>query len=124
MFPATLRQEFAKEKDVFMLPFMVHSGIVQFLEAGRMHQNFVLVLELAAQVSFCGVFFLCVYSSAILALIFKKLLERNSLNFPLKETPNPLSDHIAAVITAFKSLKSVNSYGKSSYTLLLDDVPA
>ncbi|KAL7837364.1 hypothetical protein SRHO_G00270750 [Serrasalmus rhombeus] len=52
VFPATQRQEFDKEKDVYMLPFMMHSGIARFLGAGRMGREFVLVLELANQVSF------------------------------------------------------------------------
>uniref|UniRef100_A0A3B4DMF1 receptor protein serine/threonine kinase n=1 Tax=Pygocentrus nattereri TaxID=42514 RepID=A0A3B4DMF1_PYGNA len=49
VFPATQRQEFDKEKDVYMLPFMMHSGIARFLGAGRMGREFVLVLELANQ---------------------------------------------------------------------------
>uniref|UniRef100_A0A4W4F505 Serine/threonine-protein kinase receptor n=1 Tax=Electrophorus electricus TaxID=8005 RepID=A0A4W4F505_ELEEL len=49
VFPATLRQAFIKEKDVYLLHSMTHSGIAQFLGAGRMGKEFVLVLELATQ---------------------------------------------------------------------------
>lgn len=51
MFPTALQQDFIKEKDVYKLPLMMHSGIVRFLGDGRMGKEFVLVLELATQVS-------------------------------------------------------------------------
>ncbi|XP_062841131.1 bone morphogenetic protein receptor type-2-like [Trichomycterus rosablanca] len=49
VFPTTVKKEFTKEKDVYMLPLMKHPGIVQFLAAGRLGEEFVLVLELASQ---------------------------------------------------------------------------
>ncbi|XP_076860621.1 anti-Muellerian hormone type-2 receptor-like isoform X2 [Brachyhypopomus gauderio] len=49
VFPAIQRQEFIKEKDIYLLPSMMHSGIVQFLGGGRMNKDFVLILELATQ---------------------------------------------------------------------------
>ncbi|XP_053366145.1 anti-Muellerian hormone type-2 receptor-like [Clarias gariepinus] len=49
VFPPALKQEFTKEKDVYKLPLMMHSGIVRFLANGKMENEFVLVLELATQ---------------------------------------------------------------------------
>ncbi|XP_053346919.1 anti-Muellerian hormone type-2 receptor-like [Clarias gariepinus] len=49
VFPTALKQEFTKEKDVYKLPLMMHSGIVRFLANGKMGNEFVLVLELATQ---------------------------------------------------------------------------
>ncbi|XP_072522647.1 anti-Muellerian hormone type-2 receptor-like [Salminus brasiliensis] len=49
VFPETLKQDFTKEKNVYMLPFMTHYGIIQFLGVGRMGKELVLVLELATQ---------------------------------------------------------------------------
>lgn len=51
VFPKELQKEFAKEKHVYKLPLMRHSGIVRFLGAGKLGKEFVLVLELATQVS-------------------------------------------------------------------------
>ncbi|KAF5894795.1 galactocerebrosidase isoform X1, partial [Clarias magur] len=49
VFPTALKQEFTKEKDVYQLPLMMHSGIVRFLANGKIGKEFVLVLELATQ---------------------------------------------------------------------------
>ncbi|MCJ8737203.1 hypothetical protein PDJAM_G00021270 [Pangasius djambal] len=49
VFPRALQQKFTKEKDVYKLPLMMHSGIVRFLGDGKIGQEFVLVLELASQ---------------------------------------------------------------------------
>lgn len=52
VFPATLKQMFTKEEDVYCLPLMKHPGIVQFFTSGKMGQEYVLVLELATEVSY------------------------------------------------------------------------
>lgn len=52
VFPSELKQWFTKEKDVYILPLMKHSGIVHFLAAGRMGKENVLLLELATEVSY------------------------------------------------------------------------
>lgn len=52
VFQTTLQQEFDKEKDVYKLPLMTHSGIVRFFGHGNIGKEFLLVLELATQVSF------------------------------------------------------------------------
>ncbi|XP_022538368.1 bone morphogenetic protein receptor type-2 [Astyanax mexicanus] len=49
VFPESNRQEFSKEKNVYLLPFMTHCGIVHCLGVGRMGREFVLILELATQ---------------------------------------------------------------------------
>lgn len=51
VFPTALQKEFAKEKEVYKLPLMRNSGIVRFLGDGKLGKEFVLVLELATQVS-------------------------------------------------------------------------
>ncbi|XP_027015429.2 anti-Muellerian hormone type-2 receptor isoform X2 [Tachysurus fulvidraco] len=49
VFPTALWQEYTKEKDVYKLPLMMHSGIVRFLGHGKIGNEFVIVLELATQ---------------------------------------------------------------------------
>ncbi|KAG7327988.1 hypothetical protein KOW79_007932 [Hemibagrus wyckioides] len=51
VFPTALQQEFNKEKDVYKLPLMTHSGIVRFFGHGKIGKEFLLVLELATQSS-------------------------------------------------------------------------
>ncbi|TSV68140.1 Adenylate kinase 7 [Bagarius yarrelli] len=49
VFPTALQREFIKEKDVYTLPLMTHSGIVRFLGAGNIGKECVIVLELATR---------------------------------------------------------------------------
>ncbi|KAI5102014.1 bone morphogenetic protein receptor, type II a (serine/threonine kinase) precursor, partial [Silurus meridionalis] len=49
VFPTIRQQEFTKEKHVYKLPLMMHSGIIRLLEDGKIRNGFVLVLELATQ---------------------------------------------------------------------------
>ncbi|KAI5606661.1 bone morphogenetic protein receptor, type II a (serine/threonine kinase) isoform X1, partial [Silurus asotus] len=47
VFPTARQREFTKEKHVYKLPLMMHSGIVRFLVDGKIGNEFLLVLELA-----------------------------------------------------------------------------